>query len=162
MFVAMDQLGILLKSGYKLVPLTIQEIIDTQGLLKGSNQVIHLHGHIKKRDSMVLSNRSYKDLYNDPAVRTLLSTIIGARPLLFMGFSFNDEFFKNIYNDLNSILRTSHYIVLSNPEHKDVRRFIEQNIRVIGVNVAVNSENRIDWNDYIIALRTLIRYITSM
>ncbi|WHY84637.1 SIR2 family protein [Neobacillus novalis] len=141
------------------VPLTIKEVQNPKKLMQGQNQVIHLHGHVKKLETMIASKKSYQDLYKDEKFHLLLASIIGNRPLLFIGFSFSDEFFQDLYRKLNATLKTYHYIVLINPELKDVKKFIEDNIKVIGLNVKINDKGKTDYKDYVIALRSLINYL---
>jgi len=140
-------------------PLTFNEMDDSYSIHINHNQVLHLHGHIKKENEMVVSKESYEKFYKEIKNTTKLASLIGSKKLLFIGFSFNDAFFEDLYNQLNDVIGNDHFIIVANPKPKTVRKFLEKSLRVIGLNVKVNSEGRYDSLDYVKALRLLLEYL---
>lgn len=137
-------------------PFTFEEIDDVPSLHAGHNQVLHLHGHINKKSSMVVSNESYEKFYNDSENKTKLSALIGSKTLLFLGFSFNDKFFEQLYSEIVNVIGSNHFIVVANPDVKIARAFRDKDLRVIGLNVKTDDNGNIDKDDYVKALKVLI------
>lgn len=137
---------------------TFDEMDDSFSMHIGKNQVLHLHGHINKPKEMVVSDESYKNFYENQMNKIKLAALIGSETLLFVGFSFNDAFFEKLYTELVNAIGGVHYIVIANPDFDTVRKFLDKDLRVIGLKVKKN-ENALDSQDYANALRVLINYI---
>jgi len=66
---------------------TWREGDEVERVLRGENQaVIHLHGHWKDSDSVVLGQRSYDEVVRDPNAQALLRAIFATRTVLLVGF----------------------------------------------------------------------------
>ncbi|RPK27842.1 SIR2 family NAD-dependent protein deacylase [Paenibacillus xylanexedens] len=138
------------ENGYN-TPVCMDEIGNLRNISTTGNRVIHLHGHINRKSSMVVTKKDYSKLYNRKGILVQLAAILGNKSLLFIGFSFKDKFFTDIYDTLVNILKTHHYIVLFNPNLQEIRELNKKNIRVIGL--------KVDNDDYIDAISTLINFI---
>ncbi|GGG07519.1 SIR2 family protein [Paenibacillus abyssi] len=150
------------ESGVYTAPVCLTEIESIRKLMKGVNQVIHLHGHINKMDTMIVSNKDYEKLYDDQKLLITFSSIMNNNPLLFIGFSFADKFFVDLYERMISLVKSRHYIILPNADLETVRRFNEKNIKVISLNVKLDEGGWTDSEDYVKAIRVLIRYLTKI
>lgn len=141
-------------------PLCLNDVDNLRKLLDESTQVLHIHGHIKRKDTMIVSAADYTKLYEDNGLVYKLNHIITSRPLLYLGFSLNDKFFVDLYTNLSKIVKSHHYIVLANPTLDKARELNKQNIKVLGLNVA-RKDGKTDYDDMIIAIRTLVNFITK-
>lgn len=141
-------------------PLCLNDIDNLRKLLDENSQVLHIHGHIKRKDTMIVSAEDYKKLYDDNGLVYKLQHILTSRPLLYIGFSFTDKFFVDLYTNLGKIVKNHHYIVMVNPELEKSRELNKQNIKVLGLNVALKNGNT-DYDDLIVAIRTLINFIVK-
>jgi hypothetical protein len=146
--------------GYR-APLCLRDIDNLRTLLEESSQVLHIHGHIKRKDTMIVSQEDYKKLYEDSALMFKVNSILANRPLLYIGFSFTDKFFVDLYTKLGKIVKNHHYIVIANPDLETARKFNKKNIKVVGLRVAETPDGETDYNDFIMAFRTLVNYIVK-
>ncbi|MCP3774341.1 SIR2 family protein [Paenibacillus sp. MZ04-78.2] len=132
-------------------PICMDEIGNLRNMSTSGNSIIHLHGHINRKSSMIVTKKDYTKLYSKKGTLVQLSVIVGSRPLLFIGYSFKDKFFVQMYEKLIEILQTDHYLVLFNPDTKEIKELNKKNIKVIGLSVT-------DGN-YAKAIKVLINYI---
>jgi len=96
-------------------------------------QLWHLHGHIEDCGSIVISREVYEKLYTDEKYRSLFTVVQGVGTFLFMGFSFNDIYIKDLLSLNNKSLNTTNYIMLESPTDEIKRDFANKyNIKVIG------------------------------
>ena len=146
--------------GYR-APLCLRDIDNLRTLLEESSQVLHIHGHIKRKDTMIVSQEDYKKLYEDSALMFKVNSILANRPLLYIGFSFTDKFFVDLYTKLGKIVKNHHYIVIANPDLETAREFNKKNIKVVGLRVAETPDGETDYNDFIMAFRTLVNYLVK-
>ncbi|MGY3188536.1 SIR2 family protein [Lysinibacillus sp. TE18511] len=93
--------------------------------------IFKIHGCIEKPESCVLFRDDYKALYTTTAAIDRLKSIISDKTILFIGFSFNDEYVKetfkyicDVYNNFNK----THYILTT--EHVD---FSDYNLMPISI-----------------------------
>ncbi|CEG31078.1 SIR2 family NAD-dependent protein deacylase [Peribacillus simplex] len=142
-------------------PVSFNDIDDTFSIHAGENKVLHLHGHIDKDDQMVVSEESYKGFYNNQDNKTKLASLIGSKKLLFIGFSFQDAFFEDLYHNLNNVIGNEHYIIVANPDGDKAREFLKKNLRVIGLKVKTKPDGRFDSQDYVKALRLLLHHLEN-
>ncbi|AKG35633.1 SIR2 family protein [Paenibacillus durus] len=132
-------------------PVCMDEIGNLRNMSTTGNSIIHLHGHINRKPSMIVTKKDYDKLYSKRGTLVQLAAILGSRPLLFIGFSFKDKFFVDMYNKLVKILDTVHYIVLFNPEYEEIRNLNNKNIKVLGLKVS-------DGN-YVKAIKVLFNFV---
>lgn len=108
------------------VPLILKDVdFNTQELFD-TKRVFHLHGYLANPGSIVISNGSYQDIYSNNKYNELLKLITGTRKLLFMGFSFDDQFLRQLIKDHKEYFKGNHYIILDNPLESKVRELKEE------------------------------------
>ncbi|MFC5714429.1 SIR2 family protein [Thalassorhabdus alkalitolerans] len=96
-------------------PMELRDInFSTQDLFD-KQRVLHLHGNVSNPGSIVLSKSSYDALYQDQKYENLLKVVTSNKKLLFMGFSFEDQFIQKLIQDHREHFRGQHYIILDNP-----------------------------------------------
>jgi tetratricopeptide (TPR) repeat protein len=86
-------------------------------LAGGDYKVFHCHGRYDDPDSIVASERNYQDTYladserSSIAYRQCIEVLLGSNPLLFVGYSLNDE----------DLLRPLRYLAAVDPQRKQAR-----------------------------------------
>ena len=73
--------------------------------------VISLHGEITRADSIVLSRNSYKALYESDEFEREFQHLRTHFTFLFMGFSFEDEYFQKMFQKILRRFEATHYIL---------------------------------------------------
>ena len=117
-------------------------------------QLWHLHGHVEDTGSIVISKEVYEQLYSDSKYKDLFTVIQGVGTFLFIGFSFNDVYIRDLLSRNNKSLNTTHYIMLETPNDETRKNFANEfNIKVIGYE-AVNG-NRVS------AIREILNKISA-
>ncbi|WP_232324422.1 SIR2 family NAD-dependent protein deacylase [Bacillus sp. 275] len=136
-------------------PYTLDQIEDAHELLnKGKQIVLHLHGHIRSPRSMIITKEDYEKLYKDDRIKSYLNAIMGTKNLLFIGFSFDDEYFKDIYDNSFKNLGGQHFIIQNNLHPDEARDMIKAGLRPISIKV----EGTSDFNDnYVKALKIVLK-----
>ncbi len=120
--------------------ISIQTIINN----KNNTRVFHLHGDINRPKTMILTEGQYSQLYGEKRFIELFQMFAKAKTFLFMGFSFNDIFIKEIirYEAFNFL--SKHYILLNNPTEVQVQYLKDNfNLETISYN-ATNSTHTIE------------------
>lgn len=140
-------------------PICLSEISNIRNLMQGKNQVIHLHGHVNNLESMIVSHKDYQELYANQSLLIKFGSIMNNKPLLFIGFSFTDKFFEDLYQKMTSIVSSIHYIIIPNANLATVKKFSAKNIKVVSINVEINEHGWLNDKDYVKAIRVLIRYL---
>lgn len=101
-------------------------------------RIWHLHGHLDDYGSIVISKEKYEELYTNTKYIDLFKLFQGSSVILFMGFSFNDYYIKDLLNRNNKSYNSEHFIILDNPTPEAKNKFINE----YGINVIeYNSEN---------------------
>jgi len=114
----------------------LEDIYDIQSILYNSNsEIIHLHGIIDKPKSIILTKNDYINKYkkNDDYT-SKLSVIMGAKSILFLGFSLNDEYFNEMYNYVNDYLKVTNYVITTEITSEKEDQLISRNILPIILN----------------------------
>lgn len=102
------------------VPILLKDIqFNTQNLF-AERRVCHLHGYTSNPGTIVISEESYKELYQDKKYDNILKLITGNKKILFMGFSFDDQFLRRLISDHKESFRSTHYILLESPNEDKV------------------------------------------
>ncbi|WP_347318582.1 SIR2 family protein [Rossellomorea sp. RS05] len=146
------------------VPYTWKDIIDTQNLLhENKKRVFHIHGHVQKLDTMIVTVEDYIELYKDQIFKDKLLGVMASNHLLFIGFSFQDEYYKELYTRIISSINGVHYIVLPNVTLEEAKKISQEapNLRVIGINVKKDENSYYIMSDFIQAIRTLIIHLNN-
>ncbi|MGG2087920.1 SIR2 family protein [Priestia aryabhattai] len=115
--------------GGKDIPLNLHEWTGGSMGLKGTKErkrVWHLHGNLSNVGSIVLSKEKYDELYENEKYNNFFSVLEGNNSFLFLGFSFNDFYFKNLLKKYNDIFKVSHFILIDRPSQKQIIDLKEQ------------------------------------
>ncbi|MGA3602778.1 SIR2 family NAD-dependent protein deacylase [Lysinibacillus agricola] len=97
------------KHNYPLLP---SEVNNVQHFLRANeNRVIHLHGIYHRPDTLIVSKGDYDAIYSNEKLKSLLTSIM-SNQLLFVGFSFKDQYFKDMFQSIKHYIGGSHYIIL--------------------------------------------------
>lgn len=115
------------------IPLVLSEInFNTQNLfIDKKKRVFHLHGHISNPGTIVITRNQYNKLYEDSKYDNILRLFTGTKALLFMGFSFDDQFIRQMIKDHKQFFKGNHYILLDKPSNE----MISELKREYGLNV---------------------------
>ncbi|MCM3154484.1 SIR2 family protein [Priestia aryabhattai] len=139
-----------------VMPLNLNEIEDIQDLISENKQrVIHLHGNIEKQSSMIVDEDDYNNLYSERKINDILTAILGNRRLLFIGFSFNDQYFKDLYSNIIKNINGEHFIIVPNLHTFDADEYYEMNLIPIGVNVE-EENGKLSTTDYVKAIKAVL------
>ncbi|WP_339193520.1 SIR2 family protein [Aeribacillus sp. FSL W8-0870] len=141
------------------MPLCMDDIEDIQEVLnEKKHRVIHLHGHIDKPASMIVDEDDYNNFYSDDKITSKLYSILGNRKLLFIGFSFNDYYFKDLYSKIIKNIGGEHFIIVPNLHVFDAKEYLKINLIPIGINV--NKDNNGKYLNYVKALKVIFEQLT--
>lgn len=142
-----------------VMPLTIDQIEDVHDIFEGKQNIIHLHGHINKSSSMIVTKEDYDSLYSDPKTTSILNSIMGNKKLLFIGFSFNDKYFKDLYKKITSKIGGEHFIIVPNLHSFDAEEYLEINLTPIGVNVKKDVDGKYINQEFIKAIKVVLEQL---
>lgn len=101
-------------------PISLKDIDFNTQKLFDHRRIFKLHGTTANPGSIVMTKNSYKKLYSDNKYNDLLKLITGNKKILFMGFSFDDQFIKTLINEHKELFNGNHYILLNNPNNEIV------------------------------------------
>ncbi|TPG70266.1 SIR2 family protein [Brevibacillus laterosporus] len=107
-------------------PILLKDIDFSTQVLFDDKRICHLHGDTSNPGSIVISKSSYEKLYNDKKYDNLLKVVTGSRKLLFMGFSFDDQFVSTLIKHHRDHFQGMHYILLANPTSEKIRQLKEE------------------------------------
>ncbi|HIE6633200.1 TPA: SIR2 family protein [Bacillus luti] len=157
-----DNIFSTLRSGF-VPPLMWDEIENMQKFLEKKQQsIVHLHGMIHKAKTMIVTKESYDMLYQDEHFMRILSTFMSNKSFIFLGFSFQDVYFKDLYGKIISKMGGEHFIILPNISFTQAQEFSKQNLKVIGINVKIDPSNgRPDGSDLVKGIKTILNYING-
>ncbi len=85
--------------------------------------VWHLHGHIDNKENVIFTGKQYEAFYkagkNEAKLRALLNFLVG-RTFLFIGFSLDDDFFREQLKQIDKIYRggAGSFYILLHEEYK--------------------------------------------
>ncbi len=103
------------------VPISLKEIILSSQEIFDTKRVCHLHGHITNPGSIVISKESYTELYENRKYEELFKAVTASKKLLFMGFSFDDKFIRDLIGQHREYLNGTHYIILNKPSVEKIK-----------------------------------------
>lgn len=110
----------------ELTPILLNEVqFNTQNLFD-QKRVCQLHGTTSNYGTIVLSKESYRNLYDDKKYENILKLVTGTKKLLFMGFSFDDQFIRTLIKEHKEFFMSKHYIILPDPTPEKVRELREE------------------------------------
>lgn len=125
----------------------LNEIENFQTLYREEeHKVIHIHGNWDAPSTMIVSREDYKSLYakENQAFTNKLSSFMGINHFLFIGFSFSDDYFREMYLNILKYLGGEHFIVVPNPDLFDVREYANLHLTTIGINVDTTLDGKLD------------------
>ncbi len=101
--------------------------------------VLHIHGRVNRPESVVLSLKDYRNVYNlNPKFQQILSSLLFVKSFVFIGYSFSDPPFTAILDKIASFNnpsdRTQHWAIMAcpkNPESERLRLKHNYNIETI-------------------------------
>lgn len=79
--------------------------------IDGLQNIIHLHGSINDENSIVISKSKYNEVYEKEEYIRKLSALFGTKEIIFIGFSFADEYIQNLVRDNNNLFKNRSYIL---------------------------------------------------
>lgn len=106
---------------YEIQPILLKDVLFNTQDMFDQKRVCHLHGTISNYGTIVLSRDSYKELYANQKYDNLLKLVTGSKKLLFMGFSFDDQFIRTLIQEHKESFKGKHYILLDNPSPTRIR-----------------------------------------
>jgi SIR2-like domain len=106
---------------YEIQPILLKDILFSSQELFDQKRVCHLHGTSSNYGTIVISRESYKELYKNKKYDDLLKLVTGNKKLLFMGFSFDDQFISTLIKEHRESFKGNHYILLANPTEHRIR-----------------------------------------
>ncbi|MBW9157675.1 SIR2 family NAD-dependent protein deacylase [Clostridium tagluense] len=124
------------------IPLVLSEInFNTQTLFRDKKKrVFHLHGHVSNSGTIVITRNQYKKLYENNKYENILRLFTGTKSLLFIGFSFDDQFIKQMIKDHKQFFKGNHYILLNKPSDEIINELkVEYGLSVIKYDVTNSS-----------------------
>lgn len=108
------------------VPIELKEFNFISQDLFSEKRICHLHGHISNPGNIVISRESYEQLYNDKKYDNLLKLVTGTKKLLFLGFSFDDQFIRTLIKNHKQYFNGNHYIIINKPTPDKIKMFREE------------------------------------
>lgn len=142
------------------VPLVLTEVEDVYQLMREQEQrTIHLHGIVDKPRTMIVTKEDYDALYNNQEYKLKMSAIMANKVLLFIGWSFTDEFFKDLFTKIQSMVGGEHFIIAPNIDDYDAQEWAKSGLRTIGIKVDTDDYGYNDRNDLVIKIRKVLEAI---
>ncbi|MGD6777698.1 SIR2 family protein [Sutcliffiella horikoshii] len=105
----------------EIQPILLKDILFNTQNMFDQRRICHLHGTTSNSGTIVLSRESYKELYENKKYDDLLKLVTGTKKILFMGFSFDDQFIKTLIKEHKESFKGTHYILLNNPSEKKIK-----------------------------------------
>lgn len=137
---------------FRNIPILLKDInFNTQNLFD-EQRIFHLHGTISNPGTIVISKQSYDELYKNEKYENLLKAITSSKKLLFLGFSFDDQFIKRLILDHKHLFNGDHYIILDNPSDDKIRELKD----IYGLKTIKYDSNKTPHNE---AIRKILNYI---
>lgn len=141
------------KNGFT-IPKVLTQLEDLPDLLSDrKTKVIHLHGNMDMPNTMIVTSEDYEKLYSDDKINYILNGIMSHKTLLFIGFSFDDQYFKDLYKKIYNNIQGEHFIIAPNLHPFQAIELQEEKLIPIGINV------KEDKSDYVKALRIILEQL---
>ncbi|WP_259384360.1 SIR2 family protein [Bacillus thuringiensis] len=146
------------KKGYATAK-TTDDIEDLQDLFdEKQQQVIHFHGMADRRKTMIVTRQDYDEFYENQKTKDILNGIMAGKSLIFIGFSFQDLYFQELYTRIRKNIGGEHFIILPNLHPRENKQLSTRGLRPIGIKVAKEG-NRLSKQGYVDALKYIINQI---
>lgn len=95
--------------------------------------IFHIHGELDSIDSMIVTESDYINFYRNKKNLDKLTSIFSGKRIVFIGFSFKDKYFKDLFGELNEIFKENSYIITNNLHSMDIDDLVEENLREINI-----------------------------
>jgi hypothetical protein len=139
---------------FELQPILLKDILFNTQDMFNQKRVCQLHGTISNSGTIILSRESYKELYDNKKYDDLLKLVTGSRKILFMGFSFDDQFIKTLIKEHKESFQGKHYILLNNPTDLKIKELrTEYGLLTIPYNTKDSSHT--------LEIRKILHYISK-
>ncbi|MEC3335016.1 SIR2 family protein [Bacillus cereus] len=143
------------KKGYGTAK-TTDDIEDLQELFdEKQQQVIHFHGMADRRKTMIVTRQDYDEFYDNQKTKDILNGIMAGKSLIFIGFSFQDFYFQELYTRIRTNIGGEHFIILPNLHPRENKQLSAKGLRPIGIKVAKEG-NRLSKQGYVDALKCIL------
>ena len=149
-------------------PFILDDLKDLQEVLAEKNQrIIHLHGNVEKKETMIVTEKDYKTIYDDEKNKSVLSGLMSSKSFLFIGFSFTDKYFVDMYEFLRSHIGGRHYIILADLKMHKAKKLMANGLIPIGIKVESYQE-KVEFSNvindeytqrYVNSLKKTLRYL---
>ena len=127
------------------------------------SKVIPIHGDISKPDNIIFTRASYDSLYHSKEFEREFQHLRNSFTFLFLGFSFDDIYFRSLFDKMIGRFESRHYILLERREcfkNQDkikadglIKREIEEELKPYVADYA-DMESRIAWNRFMMEQET--------
>ncbi|MCU4842060.1 SIR2 family NAD-dependent protein deacylase [Bacillus thuringiensis] len=143
------------KKGYGTAK-TTDDIEDLQELFdEKQQQIIHFHGMADRRKTMIVTRQDYDEFYDNQKTKDILNGIMAGKSLIFIGFSFQDFYFQELYTRIRTNIGGEHFIILPNLHPRENKQLSAKGLRPIGIKVAKEG-NRLSKQGYVDALKCIL------
>lgn len=156
-----DNLLINFFDGPIVPPILLPEVEDTHRLFADRRgKVIHVHGNLERPRTMIVTEENYEELYKDQKFIDLIKSIMASKKLVYIGFSFKDEFFVKLHTEITQNIGGEHFIISPNIDSFRARKLAEKhNLRVISF--SLSSDNEIRKKEFVEKLKAVLQYVTK-
>ncbi|PFD98944.1 SIR2 family protein [Bacillus sp. AFS023182] len=147
------------KDGY-ITPVPVNDIEDLQEQFdEGQKQVIHFHGMADRKSTMIVTKDDYEELYANEKTKGILNGIMSGKYLVFIGFSFNDAYFADLYTKIKGSVGGEHFIIVPNLTKHQNKQLTQRSLRAIGIKVPKDEKNKVSQQGIVDAIKYLINSI---
>lgn len=112
---------------------------------KYNGRIIPLHGTISKPESIVFSRASYIDNYDDIGFEQAFQLLRSQYTFLFLGFSFDDIYFKKMFDKIIHRFNSHHFILLDRKQARNNYRIkrLEDKYNVSSIFYDADGDNHV-------------------
>ncbi len=143
-----------------ITPVPVTDIEDLQAQFdEGQKQIIHFHGMADRKSTMIVTKDDYVELYENNKTKSILNGIMTGKYLVFIGFSFKDEYFSDLYTKIKESVGGEHFIIVPNLTRHLNKQLTQRGLRPIGIKVPKDENNKISQQGMVDAIKYLINSI---
>lgn len=128
------------------IPVSLSEIdVDSYRLLnRDKKQVLHLHGNVSNEGTIIFSDKSYRELYEQEKYTKLFKLIGAAKRFLIVGASFDDIFISRLIKENADVFRNKAYILINSTEKSKFKKFREEyNLTILEYDASQHGKNHV-------------------
>ena len=141
--------------GRRVNPINLPEVYNMPDLFKERCQrVVHIHGNVDRYRTMIVTQNQYSDLYESEDYVDRLKLILTQKSLVFIGYSFRDEFFVKLFQNIVPRLGGDHFFIAPNINEHTAHKFGQEfNLHSISLNLPKAYSTQ----EYVTALKFLLK-----